>query len=143
MWERCKELFNRRYESSIKLLQKFFALPKLERASGFGLQKLCNTTHEVVRQLRTMQYPVEHYSLFIVFGLHERFDAETSKAWELERLSDNPTTAEILAFLDRQAKAAKTTPLYGSVVGIGATPVRIKRKINVRIQPWFSEENEK
>lgn len=37
---------------------------------------------------------------------------------------------------------SETKPLHGSIVGIGANPVRIRRKIRVSIQPWFAEKNE-
>lgn len=106
LWERMKELYSQKYKTSMQFVDKFFRLPKLEKTSGFMLQKMCNTTHEVMRSLRTMKYPVDFYDLFFVYGIHERMDPETSRAWELERQSDTPTAKEILAFLDRQAKAA-------------------------------------
>lgn len=106
LWERFNELYKCKYTTSIKLVRKFLDLPKLDRPSAFMLQKLSNTTHEVMRQLRTMGYPVEHYSLFFMAGIHERMDPETARAWNLERASDTPTTNEILSFLDRQARAA-------------------------------------
>lgn len=106
LWERMKELYSQKYKTSLQLVEKFFRLPKLEKTSGFMLQKMCNTTHEVMRSLRTMKYPVDSYDLFFIYGIHERMDPETSRAWELERRSDTPTAKEMLAFLDRQAKAA-------------------------------------
>lgn len=106
LWERLQEQYDRKYETSLKVLRKFTNLQKLDRPSAEMLKKLSNTTHEVLRTLRTMGYPVDKYDLFIVSGIHERLDAETSKAWQLERKSDKPTTKEILDFLDRQAKAA-------------------------------------
>ena len=105
LWERLPEMFDRKYETSLKVVSKFYDLPKLDKPNAFMLKKLCNTTHEVLRTLRTMKYPVDKYDLFIVCGLHERLDAETSKAWQLERKSERPTTKEMLEFLDRQAKA--------------------------------------
>lgn len=105
LWERLTEMFDRKYETSLKVVSKFYDLPKLDKPNAFMLKKLCNTTHEVLRTLRTMKYPVDKYDLFIVCGLHERLDAETSKAWQLERQSERPTTKEMLEFLDRQAKA--------------------------------------
>lgn len=86
-------------------MDKFNSLPKLERALGYKLQKMCNTVHEVVRQLRALEYPLEGTHIFFVHGIHDRLDPETSQAWELTRTSENPTTAEILRFLDRQARA--------------------------------------
>lgn len=69
------------------------------------LQKMCNVVHEVVRQLRALQYPLEGTHIFFVHGIHERLDYKTAKAWELSRTSQNPTTSEMLNFLDRQARA--------------------------------------
>lgn len=30
--------------------------------------------------------------------------------------------------------------IHGSIVGIGASPVRVKKKLNMSIQPWFAED---
>lgn len=84
-WERLKQLFERKYHTSHELLWKFNNLPTLERASGFMLQKFSNVTHEVLRQLRAMNHPVEHYDLIFVHALHDKLDPETRKAWELYR----------------------------------------------------------
>lgn len=104
-WDRLNQLFNRPYQTSTELLNKFNALPKLEKPSGGMLQKFSNTTHEVIRQLRALNFPVEHFDLFIVHGIHSKLDPETSRRWELSRTSEKPTMAELLDFLDRQAKA--------------------------------------
>lgn len=104
-WERLKQLYERKYQTSAELVRKFNSLPKLEYANGTMIQKFSNTTHEVLRQLRALNYPVEHYDLFIVHSIHERLDAETSKAWEFFRASESPTAQELLSFLDKQAKA--------------------------------------
>lgn len=104
-WERLKQLYERKYQTSAELVRKFNSLPKLDYANGAMIQKFSNTTHEVLRQLRALDYPVEHYDLFIVHSIHERLDSETSKAWELFRASETPTVQELLYFLDRQAKA--------------------------------------
>lgn len=104
-WERLKQLYSRKYHTSKELLRKFNNLQKLDRTSGFMLQKLCNTTHEVMRQLKTLNHPVEHYDLIFVHGLHDRLDLESSTAWELHRTSENPSITEMLDFLDRRAKA--------------------------------------
>lgn len=104
-WERLNQLYNRPYQTSKELLDKFHALPKLDRPTGGMIQKFSNTTHEVVRQLRALGYPVEHFDLFFVHGIHERLDGETSKQWELKRTSETPKLMDLLDFLDHQAKA--------------------------------------
>lgn len=68
------------------------------------LQKMSNTTHEVIRQLRALEFPVDHCNFVFVYMVHEKLDQETSKDWEFARQSETPTVNELLTFLDRQAK---------------------------------------
>lgn len=104
-WARMKELYSREFQISKELLRKFNGLPKLEYASSGMLQKLSNVTHEVLRQLRALKYPVEHYDLFFVHSLHDKLDAETRKIYELNRNSERPKIHDMLNFLDQHAKA--------------------------------------
>lgn len=108
-WERLNELYNRPYETTNELYDRFEALPKLDKPSGGLLQKISNTTHEVIRQLRALSYPVEHFDSFFVNGIRKRLDGETCKQWELYRNSlacaQKPLLSELLAFVDNQAKA--------------------------------------
>ena len=115
LWERMQELYKRKYHAAKKLLNRFLALPVLEKPFGNALQKMSNVTHEVIRQLRTLDYPVQHYDLFFVTGIHTRLDNESGKAWELERSSDYPTISQMLSFLDKQARAAQNTFFRSSV----------------------------
>lgn len=69
-WERLYQLYERQYETSAALMRKFHGLPKLDHANGAILQKFSNVTHEVLRQLRALEYPVDHYDLFMVHGIH-------------------------------------------------------------------------
>lgn len=111
-WERLKELYQRDYQISAELLRKFHSLPKIDRANSAIIQKFSNVTHEMLRQLRALDYPVEHYDLFVVHSVHEKLDAETAKAWELFRSSEKPTAQELLKFLDREAKALSNVHPY-------------------------------
>lgn len=104
-WNRLNQLFSQKYQTSKELLWKFNSLQKLERPLGPVLQKFSSVTHEVICQLRALEYPVQHYDLMCVHGLHDRLDPETSKAWELERAVETPSLEQMLNFLDRQAKA--------------------------------------
>lgn len=112
LWERMQELYAQEYYTAHQLLNKFNKLPVLEKASRQALQKMSNTTHEVIRQLRTLSYPVEQYDLFFVWGIHSRLDIESGKAWELERDSEKPLVSDMLAFLDRQARAAPSSSSF-------------------------------
>lgn len=104
-FDRLKQLYAQKYHTSKELLDKFYKLPVLERPSGSELQKMSNITHEVLRQLKTMEYPVEHFDLIFVHKLHEKLDPETRKAWELYRKSEFPPISEMLKFIDWQANA--------------------------------------
>lgn len=105
LWDRLKELYQRGYHTSSEILNKFTSLKKVERASGPSLQKLSNVTNEVIRQLRALDYPIAQWDLMFVHGLHSKLDAETSRLWEMQRISEKPTAKDMLKFLDRQAKA--------------------------------------
>lgn len=104
-WKRLKELYEREYQTSNQLLSRLVDLPRLEQPNGFQIEKYCNITHEVLRQLEGLNHPVEHYNQIFVHLLHNRLDVETVKAWELKRDSEKPKLQDILNFLDHQAKA--------------------------------------
>lgn len=106
-WDRLKQLFQRKYQTSKELLWKIRDLPKMDKASSGMLQKFSNVAHEVLRQLKGLKYPVEHFDLIFVHALHDKLDPETSKAWELKRSSETPAINELLEFLDKQAKASQ------------------------------------
>lgn len=68
------------------------------------IQRFSNITHQVLRQLKSMNYPTEHYDLMFVHSLHDKLDQSTSYDWGKERTSERPTIMEMLAFLDKRAK---------------------------------------
>lgn len=105
LWDRLQELYQRKFHTSSEILSKFTKLKKIERASGPGLQKLSNVTNEVLRQLRALRYPIEQWDLMFVHGLQSKLDPETSRLWEMQRLSETPTAKQMLKFLDHQASA--------------------------------------
>lgn len=98
-------MYAREYETSRQLIQRLLDLPRLEHQIGYKLQIYSNTTHEVLRQLRSLKYPVDAYDLWFVHILHSKLDTATGKAWELQRASERPTITSMLKFLDSQAKA--------------------------------------
>lgn len=108
-WNRLNQMYARKYQTSHELLAKFEHLPKLEKPSGFLLQKMSNITHEVMRQLKALKYPVEHFDLIFVHALQNKLDDETKKAWELYRKSETPSVNEMLTFIEWQAKALAFT----------------------------------
>lgn len=107
-WNRLKELYEQTYLTGSKLVQRLIALPKLDKATGQGIQKMSNIGNEVFRQLRALKYPTENVDFMFIFILHERLDDETCIKWNLERTTEYPKLSEFLAFLDRQARALTT-----------------------------------
>lgn len=103
-WKRLTELYQCDYNLSKELLAKFHSLPKLTHANANMIQRFSNVTHQVIRQLKTMQYPTEGYDMMFVHSLHEKLDPATSYEWSKERTSERPSIEEMLKFLDRQAK---------------------------------------
>lgn len=103
-WARLKALYQCEYTASKELLWKFNSLPKLTHANATMIQRFSNVTHQVLRQLKAMNYPTEHYDLVMVHSLHDKLDASTSYEWGKTRKSDRPTIIEMLTFLDRHAK---------------------------------------
>lgn len=134
-WERLKELYAREYETSRQLIQKILEIPRLEHQIGYKLQIYSITTHEVLRQLRALKYPVEAYDLWFVHILHSKLDTETSKAWELKRDTERPTIHSLLKFLDAQAKAisgAHYMEKKGTKDPNKTKPNNFERKSNVK-----------
>lgn len=111
-WNWLNELYEREYQTSKQVLWKLLNFQKIERASGFVLEKLVNVVQGTIRQLRAMGYPVEHYDLIFVHTIHEKLDPETSKDWELHRKSEKPTTKEMLDFLIQHGRALSSAQFH-------------------------------
>lgn len=104
-WEWLQQQNRREYQASKEILYNLIGFRKIERASGFLIERLCTVAEGVMRQLRAMKYPVNHYDLFLVHIIQDKLDAETSKDWEIQRTSERPTFQEIIAFLQLRGRA--------------------------------------
>lgn len=105
-WQRLKELYEKPYVIGREHLRQFYRLPVLQsQPTSMELQRMSNVSHEMIRQLKALKQPVEHWDLVIVHNLHERLDENTAKQWELERKTEWPKATEMLEFLDKQAAA--------------------------------------
>lgn len=107
-WNRLMELYNKPYKIARDYMRQFYSLPVLHtRATSTELQRMSNTTHETIRQLRALGLPVEEWDFVFVHNLHERLDNETAREWEKHRERDGmPTAKDILTFLDQEASAS-------------------------------------
>lgn len=110
-WERLMSVYNKPYRIARMQMQKFHRLPVLQApASSNELKRMSDVTHETIRQLRALEYPVEYWDFVFVQGLHERLDEYTARQWELIRDDENqPTISDMTKFLDKEADAAKNT----------------------------------
>lgn len=109
-WKRLCEVYNDSYLIIHAHLSTLFELPKMERASYDGLRKIIDTTHEAIRQLKTLTVPVEHWDQILVFMLVERLDEVTFDAW-MNRESANeardvlPTLSALFEFLEKRSRS--------------------------------------
>lgn len=104
-WQWLIEQNKQDYATSKTILFRLLSFTRIERASSSAIQKLCTITQNVIRQLEAMKFPVKHYNMIIVHIVHDKLDPETSKDWELNRKSENPTVDEITDFLRLRARA--------------------------------------
>ncbi|XP_055921048.1 uncharacterized protein LOC129952482 [Eupeodes corollae] len=131
-WERLNQLYHKPYHIAKEQLGKFNRLPFLSgRPTAKELQKMSNETYEVIRQLKALEVPVEHWGLVFVFGLHERLDPDTKRQWELQRSSEAPEVTEMLNFLDKQAGSLEDTRMVRAagapVAGLSGRPGNTRR----------------
>lgn len=109
-WDRLCEIYNKPYSIARLQLREFFKLPYLSGpATAAELQKMSNITHETVRQLHALQFPVDAWDFVFIHCLHDRLDSETARQWNLARTSEYPTVKEMTKFLDREAGASTRT----------------------------------
>lgn len=109
-WDRMKEIYDKPYSIARLQMREFFKLPHLQgQATSAELQKMSNVTHETIRQLHALQFPVDTWDFVFVHCLHERLDSETARQWNLTRTSEYPKSIEMTKFLDREAGASNRT----------------------------------
>lgn len=109
-WDRLKQLYDKPQLIAHEHLRQFYRLPELQgKANANDLQRMANTTHETIRQLRGFKLPVEHYDFIFVHNLQERLDSETKKQWELQKSDEWPKLEDFLKFLDKHASVLENT----------------------------------
>lgn len=104
-WHRLCELYDDKYMLTQSVLTTLTNLPTLEKPSYIGIRKLVDTVHEDVRQLTTLEVPVEHWDQILVHMMLTRLDEQTKHAWEMQRDNEMPTLALMTAFLDKKAQS--------------------------------------
>lgn len=113
-WDRLCELYHKPYNIARHQLREFLKLPYLaQQATTDELQRMSNITHETIRQMRALEFPVDSWDFLFVHCLHERLDPETARQWNLLRESERPTAKEMTKFLDREAGASNRIKMEG------------------------------
>lgn len=105
IWNELVNRYEKRYTMASAYLDKFFALPFLDnRATSKQLHEMVNTTNELIRRIKTVNYPIEQWNMIIVHALHKRLNAKHRKEWEDERKNnDDPTIDDMTKALLKMA----------------------------------------
>lgn len=102
------EAFDNPYRIIMAHLDELTNLERNKTETGESLRTLIDTTNRVLRQLRVLGCPVEHWDHFIVHGLISRMSPRTLQAWETSNHQDiraMPAMDDVLKFLERRARA--------------------------------------
>lgn len=108
IWEALVAAYEKRFPTACAYLNKFFALKKLDyRASPSDLQRMVNTTNELIRQIGSINYPIQHWDMVIVYALQARLNEHYATEWNKERNeNEDPSTEDMLKFLSKMAVLA-------------------------------------
>lgn len=109
-WAKIYKEYNRTYPLAREYLHQFLQLKAMsEPATAEELRKIINVTNETVMNLKSLKYPVEQWSMVIVHVLHGLLNGKLAYDWNMEvrnALDDNPTTENMVEFLEKHASAA-------------------------------------
>lgn len=100
------EAFDNSYRIIMAHLDELTSLERSQTETNVSLRTLVDTTNRVLRQLRVIGCPVEHWDHFVVHGLITKMAPRTIQAWEDSHdIRAMPTAENVLKFLDRRARA--------------------------------------
>lgn len=126
----CKE-YNRSYPLAREYLHQFFQLKAIsEIATAEELRRITNVTNETIMNLKSLNYPVEHWSMVIVHMLHGLLNSKLAYEWNLElrnALDDKPTTENMVEFLEKHTSAATSASAPRQNLNIVAPSAQVNR----------------
>lgn len=132
--ERLNKEYDRKYPLARAYLQRFFQLKEVSNpATAEELQRLSNVTMETVRNLQSLGYPVDQWNMLFVHVLHGLLQPTLGGKWNLELLEqhgDEPTIAQIVAFLDKHATAAVLSTRPNESITVTTTNEHAHRSAN-------------
>lgn len=99
-WNRLEEKYDKKYPLACAHLGKFFALPRLKnKATAAQLQQMSNTTHEMIRHLRSLEYQTDGWDIILVQAIQHRLDTHYRGLWEkIRNENEKPTWKDIVDF---------------------------------------------
>lgn len=108
-WKALKERYNNKESIVFALLNRLMELPSTSQNDGKSFWKLVDAVNEIMRQLRILKIPVDHWGVLFVFLVLKRLDGNTRRDWELSRANNTngelSKISELLQFLGRQASS--------------------------------------
>lgn len=117
LWEALNKKYDKKYATACAYLTKFYSLPKMNEKEMLAseLKRMVNVTNEMIRQLRSMEYPVDGYDLILVHALQARMNKHCAQKWNEKRKdNDHPTLNQVLEFLDAQVMLHATQNLMNA-----------------------------
>lgn len=107
-WEKLCKKYERKYPLACAYFNRLQNLEaSSEPISSANVQHMSNVASEVKRQLRALEYPVEHWDFVFVQAIHVRL-GPLAPDWEEKRQDDDqPTLQKMIDFLDRKAALAQ------------------------------------
>ena len=97
-WQALKDRFYKPWQIIVKHLRSLINLPYLKRESPGDLRCFADESQRIVRALKNLKLPVEHWDTWFVFHLADRLDPESRKLWESEfNVNDRKEAAGPLA----------------------------------------------
>lgn len=144
IWAALIDRYEKRYPTACAYLSKFFALPQLDnRATAADLRNMVNTTNELIRQIRSVNYPIEHWGLVIVHALHQRLNKAHRAEWERVRNgNEEPTVDEMTRAVLQIATLAENQGLSYQPLTITVGNERAVASSSYR-QPSTGQENQR
>lgn len=98
-------LYDNPYRITLALLDELFELKQMGEETYDNLRMLIDSVNRSTRQLKVNGCPVEQWDHVLVHFLLTRMPKETRSQWEKSGdLRAMPTMADVLAFIERQAR---------------------------------------
>lgn len=109
-YEKALGLLKRRYDKKLVIInshiKSLLDVQPVTNGNATNLRKFVAQVRQHVNSLETLEVPIEHWDLILIFILSHKLDIRTQQAFELEKDSnDQPKLEEFLEFLEKRSSA--------------------------------------